>query len=121
MTEPTKEQSLLMYPTRKRISGGHVVLRCMCLKCGSEYDVQKRRFDENKPCGKCRTVESARVTFATYSKLNEEIKSLKDQLADVVQLLRRIKSACSPSDIITCEQELEKFLKKQDKENKDKK
>jgi len=51
----------------------------------------------------------------------EEIKPLKEQLNDVTQLLRRIKSACSPSDIITCEQELEKFLKKQDKENKDKK
>ena len=49
--------------------------------------------------------------FAVFLIMNQEIKSLKDQLADVVQLLRRIKNACSPSDIITCEQELEKFLR----------
>jgi len=41
----------------------------------------------------------------------EEIKTLKERLAEAVQLLRRIKNACSPSDIITCEQELEKFLR----------
>lgn len=49
----------------------------------------------------------------------EEIKPIKEQLKDVTQLLRIIKSARSPSDIITCEQELEKFLEKQDKENKE--
>lgn len=51
----------------------------------------------------------------------EEIKTLREQLEAMIQLLRRFKSACSPSDIMSCEQDLKEFLEKQDKENKDEK
>lgn len=43
------------------------------------------------------------------------VRTLKEQLAVAFQLIRRIKNACSPSDIMNCEQDLEKFLEKQDK------
>lgn len=59
--------------------------------------------------------------FAVFLIMNQEIKTLKEQLEDALQLIRRIKNACSPSDIATCEQALKDFLKKQDKENKDEK
>ena len=75
-------------------------------------------------CGECGNVVVWYEQY-TYQVViagkDKEIKSLKEQLNDVTQLLRRIKSACSPSDIMNYEQELEKFLEKQDKENKDEK
>lgn len=53
--------------------------------------------------------------------IKQELQKTREKLAAAIQLLRRIRNACSPSDIATCEQALKDFLKKQDKENKDEK
>lgn len=48
--------------------------------------------------------------------LSQELQNTREQFAEAVDLLRRIKNACSPSDILAYEQELEKFLEKQNRE-----
>ena len=51
--------------------------------------------------------------------IKQELQKTKEQFEDAIQLLRRTRNACSPSDIAACEQALKDFLEKQDKENKE--
>ena len=51
----------------------------------------------------------------------EEIKTLKEQLAEAVGLLRYVQQPKNTDEWVDCGKEVDKFLEKQDKENKDEK
>lgn len=122
MTEPTKEKGIkevdvfvqdndLIFQLREK--GNGATWDCKVFSQLMPFGVREGAF--------LKSFTATYVPKSNQVKLDQEIKTLKEQLAVVFQLIRRIKNACSPSDIMNCEQDLEKFLEKQDKENKDEK
>ena len=51
----------------------------------------------------------------------EEIKTLKEQLTEAVELLRYVQHPKNTDEWVDCGKEVDRFLEKQDKENKDEK
>ena len=62
--------SEILEDTGKRVSGGHALLLCICHKCGSNFEIQRRRFSQLKPCLRClRKKQKAYEPF--YAKIEE--------------------------------------------------
>jgi hypothetical protein len=45
--------SEILGDTGKRVSGGRALLLCICHECGSNFEIQRRRFSQLKPCLRC--------------------------------------------------------------------
>lgn len=62
--------SEILEDTGKRVSGGHALLLCICHECGSNFEIQRRRFSQLKPCLRClRKKQKAYEPF--YAKIEE--------------------------------------------------
>lgn len=59
----------------------------------------------------------ARDAFSRH----KEIKTLKEQFAKAIELLRYVQQPKNTDEWVDCGKEVDKFLEKQDKENKDEK
>lgn len=53
--------------------------------------------------------------------LYQEIKTLKEQFAEAIELLRYVQQPKNTDEWVDCGKEVDKFLEKQNKENKDEK
>lgn len=51
--------TILSTDTGKRVSG-QVIIKAFCYECGEDYEMQKRRFNSDKPCGKCLRRQAAK-------------------------------------------------------------
>lgn len=62
--------SEILGDTGKRVSGGRALLLCICHECGSNFEIQRRRFSQLKPCLRClRKKQNAYKPF--YAKIEE--------------------------------------------------
>jgi len=72
------KMSEILGDTGKRVSGGRALLLCICHECGSNFEIQRRRFSQLKPCLRClRKKQNAYKPFyAKIEELEHEIERL---------------------------------------------
>ena len=72
------KMSEILGDTGKRVSGGRALLLCICHECGSNFEIQRRRFSQLKPCLRClRKKQKAYEPFyAKIEELEHEIERL---------------------------------------------
>ncbi len=85
--------SEILEDTGKRVSGGHALLLCICHKCGSNFEIQRRRFSQLKPCLRC-----LRKKQKAYEPFYTKIEELEHQLELVIEALESIakNTCCTP-------------------------
>lgn len=77
--------SEILEDTGKRVSGGHALLLCICHKCGSNFEIQRRRFSQLKPCLRClRKKQKAYEPFyAKIEELEHKLEMAKEALESI--------------------------------------
>jgi len=77
--------SEILGDTGKRVSGGRALLLCSCHECGNNFEIQRRRFSQLKPCLRClRKKQNAYKPF--YAKIEE----LEHKLEMAIEALEEI-------------------------------
>lgn len=76
--------SEILEDTGKRVSGGRALFLCICHECGSNFEIQRRRFSQLKPCLRC-----LRKKQNAYKPLYAKIEELEHKLALVKKSTRR--------------------------------
>ena len=75
--------SEILGDTGKRVSGVRALLLCICHECGSNFEIQRRRFSQLKPCLRClRKKQNAYKPF--YAKIEE----LEHKLTEAIELIK---------------------------------
>ena len=80
--------SEILGDTGKRVSGGHALLLCICHECGSNFEIQRRRFSQLKPCLRClRKKQKAYEPFyAKIEELEHKLELAKEALGYYTQI-----------------------------------
>ena len=80
--------SEILGDTGKRVSGGHALLLCICHECGSNFEIQRRRFSQLKPCLRClRKKQKAYEPFyAKIEELEHKLELAKEALRYYTQI-----------------------------------
>jgi reverse gyrase len=74
--------SEILGDTGKRVSGGRALLLCICHECGSNFEIQRRRFSQLKPCLRClRKKQKAYEPF--YTKIEELEHKLEMEIEEI--------------------------------------
>lgn len=91
--------SEILGDTGKRVSGGRALLLCICHECGSNFEIQRRRFSQLKPCLRClRKKQKAYEPFYTkIEELEHKLELAKESTEKLTKLL------LLAIDIVNCE------------------
>lgn len=93
--------SEILGDTGKRVSGGHALLLCICHECGSNFEIQRRRFSQLKPCLRC---------------LRKKQKAYEPFYAKIEELEHKLELAKNEIDKLKYELSCHKIIKKMRKE-----
>jgi len=80
--------SEILGDTGKKVSGGRALLLCICHECGNNFEIQRRRFSQLKPCLTC-----LRKKQNSYKPLYVKIEELEHKLEMAKEALVRILSS----------------------------